>query len=238
MKIWSTKNQNMVFQVLSGFANSYLVGKGSSYVLVDTGRRSQWPNLLGSLEVLGIAENSLSGLILTHTHYDHVENAARIKSRYHVPLYVHSSEAQFLARGDSPIPQGSLVITKWIVDRLDSIPLRFPVEPVSADIVVEEEMDLSFLGLDARILHTPGHSSGSLSLVIDSEIAIVGDTMWGLFKESLFPPFADNPRNLVHSWQKLLDTGCSLFLPGHGQERSLSLVKAQLKKFKQIYHLE
>ncbi|UTB31789.1 MAG: hypothetical protein NKF70_09735 [Methanobacterium sp. ERen5] len=50
-----------------------------------------------------------------------------------------------------------------------------------------------------------------MSIIIDNKIAIVGDAMFGIFGNSIYPPFADNPKIMIESWGKLLDTGCSSF---------------------------
>lgn len=81
---------------------------------------------------------------------------------------------------------------------------RFNFEPCSYDIVVDSIYDLKNLGLNAYILHTPGHSFGSMSLIVDDEIALVGDTMFGILKKNVFPPYADDSKELINSWEKCL----------------------------------
>ncbi|MBN2339447.1 MAG: Zn-dependent hydrolase, partial [Acidobacteria bacterium] len=87
--------------------------------------------------------------------------------------------------------------------------------------------DLKDFGLNAYILHTPGHTSGSVSIIVEGEIALVGDAMFGILPGSVFPPFADDPGQLMASWGKLLDTGCSLFLPAHGSAIGRSLLQKE-----------
>jgi len=53
---------------------------------------------------------------------------------------------------------------------------------------------------------------------VDDEIALVGDTLFGVLPRSVWPPFADDPARMVQSWGQLLETPCRLFLPGHGRE--------------------
>jgi glyoxylase-like metal-dependent hydrolase (beta-lactamase superfamily II) len=84
------------------------------------------------------------------------------------------------------------------------------------------------MGFNAYILHTPGHSSGSVSIIVDDEIALVGDTMFGIFPWSVFPPFADDVKQMTESWGKLLETNCRLFLPGHGTANKRSLVQKNI----------
>jgi glyoxylase-like metal-dependent hydrolase (beta-lactamase superfamily II) len=62
-------------------------------------------------------------------------------------------------------------------------------------------------------------------LVVDDEIAIVGDCMFGVFKSSIFPPVAEDPDEMIRSWGKLLETNCSIFLPSHGSANDRSLVQ-------------
>lgn len=59
--------------------------------------------------------------------------------------------------------------------------------------------------------------------------------VFGVFPGSIFPPFADNEGLMVESWKKLLDTGCKIFLPAHGSERSRELVQKQYDKLGPLY---
>ena len=96
----------------------------------------------------------------------------------------------------------------------DHIKHLFHVPGVKPDITFGERYDLSPLGLDAYVLHTPGHSSGSSCVIVENEIAIVGDTMGGFLPGTLFPPWGDDPEALLRSWKLLLDTGCHTFPSG------------------------
>jgi glyoxylase-like metal-dependent hydrolase (beta-lactamase superfamily II) len=67
-----------------------------------------------------------------------------------------------------------------------------------------------------ELMHTPGHTKGCLSVIVDNELAIVGDAMFGVFPGSIFPPYGNDVRQMVESWEKLLETSCRLFIPAHG----------------------
>jgi glyoxylase-like metal-dependent hydrolase (beta-lactamase superfamily II) len=95
---------------------------------------------------------------------------------------------------------------------------------------VDNLLDLNDLGINACIMHTPGHTSGSISVIVDDEIAIVGDTMFGVFGGSVFPPFAENVLQMIQSWGKLLQTNCKVFIPSHGTANSRSLVEKDYVK--------
>jgi hydroxyacylglutathione hydrolase len=108
---------------------------------------------------------------------------------------------------------------------------------VQPDILVKDSFGLNTFGFNAFVRHTPGHSSGSISVIIDNQIAIVGDAMFGVFKNSVFPPFADDIKQMVLSWGELLETGCTSFLPGHGTEKDRSILHRQFEKYKARYKI-
>jgi glyoxylase-like metal-dependent hydrolase (beta-lactamase superfamily II) len=134
----------------------------------------------------------------------------------------------------SPLPAGTNLFTRTLMRRFGrKAGRKVKCEPCPADLIVDERFDLRPLGIGATILHTPGHSPGSISLIVDDEIAIVGDTMVGTFPGKIFPPFADDVKGVVQSWGKLLETGCRLFLPAHGSGNSRELVEKLWRKREQ-----
>lgn len=230
MKKWITKKNSIIYQILKGRSNSFLISSGNQFIIVDTGPQKSWEKLKRNIDNL-VGENQISCLILTHTHYDHSENAAELKKSYNTPIIVHQNEAEYLNRGDSPLPKGSTNIMKFLMNLLGKkFNSKVKIPPASYDIMVDEKYDLSSYGFNGYILHTPGHSPGSMSIIIDDEIAIVGDSMFGVFYWSVYPPFADDIELMANSWKKILNTGCSRFLPGHGSENSRELLQKQYEK--------
>jgi hydroxyacylglutathione hydrolase len=239
MKSWITKTGQKIYQVLGGRCNCFLISYRNRHLLIDTGRENRWKELSKGLDKLGVNDKSLIALILTHSHFDHAENAANIKEKYKTAIIIHKSEADYLQRGDNPVIRGTTFVTRLITDLLaKKLVLRYiRYKPADYDILVDETYDLNDFGFNGYIIHTPGHSLGSMSVIIENEIAIVGDAMFGVFKGSVFPPFADNPKLMVKSWERSLDTGCSTFLPAHGTGRSKELLQRQYDKYKRAYDL-
>ena len=231
MKIWNTKNCK-IYQLLEGRSNSFLINSQNNYILIDTGRANSWKKLSSQLdEILG--KNKLCCLILTHTHFDHVENATKIKEKYRSKIIVHQSESEYIKQGNSPLPKGSNLTTGFMVNVIGKkLESRYQYEKVDPDVLVDEKYDLIDFGFNAYIIHTPGHSKGSMSIIIDEEVAVVGDAMFGVFGNSIYPPFADDPETMVKSWNNLINTNCDLFLPGHGKEIRRKLLESQYEKYK------
>jgi len=224
MKTWKTSGGTIIIRILSGRSNVFLVTNGTKNILVDTGCGFEWRLLKLRLNKLTVYH--LDCLILTHSHFDHAGNAARIRKVFKTPVIIHSMEGHYLSSGTNPVPGGTFAYSKAIVKMLSWITSSIGrYRSCRHDILAESAYALSDFGINAYIMHTPGHSAGSVSVIIDDEIAIVGDAMFGVFPGSAFPPFAEDSRQLINSWGKLLDTGCSLFLPSHGSANRRELVQ-------------
>ena len=230
MESWKTKTGVRIYRIRNGRCNCYLISNGNRFLLVDSGTKRDWNRLNKRLDKLGATHASL---VLTHCHFDHAENAAKLKQTHGTPVWVHRSEGTCLKNGENPVIQGSTPVTKLLIQvlRWTRQLVRLNYAPVNHDCLVDERLDLDPFGFPGYILHTPGHTPGSLSVIIENEIALVGDTLFGIFRGSVFPPFADNPKLMVQSWKKLLDTGCTTFLPAHGSERDKAVLKRQYDKY-------
>jgi hydroxyacylglutathione hydrolase len=229
MKIWHTKSGYSVSCVLSGRSNVFLLTGSGKNILIDGSPGNKWTRLESSLKKLNI--NKLDYMILTHTHYDHAENAARIQNRFGAAVIVNQREGRYLQKGENIIPHGTIFLTRLLVEKFGRIFLtRMNYEPCQPDILVDQYFDMREMGINAYIIHTPGHSPGSQSIIVDDEIALTGDAMFGIFPRSVFPPFADREDELIKSWGKLIETGCNIFLPSHGTSSSRSLLEKEFNK--------
>lgn len=224
-----TSSGARIRRILGGRSNVFVVKAGSTNLLIDTGPAFIGKKLVAHLRKLNI--QTIDYLILTHTHFDHAANAHRIKEHLNPVVLVHRSESGFLSTGDSPLPEGTNCISRLIIRLSGKCVSRFvSYPPCRADILIDEEYRIPLPGYDLRLLHTPGHTMGSISLIVDHEAAIVGDTLFGVFPGRCFPPFADNPGDFVKSWKSLIATGCTVFLPSHGGSRMAETLSGCLAK--------
>lgn len=221
---------------MPGRSNVFLVSNPNMVLIVDTGVSFFGSILMRRLRKQ-LADRKLDLLVLTHSHFDHVANAARVKQEFGCPVAIHRSEAAFLRNGYSPVPRGSVKATKFL-NRLDREKIRNLVRTrsVEPDLLIGETLDLSGRGIPVQIHHTPGHSAGSVTVIADNEIAMVGDNMVRMVTGKIFPPFCDDIPALLESWRRMLETGCSLFLPSHGREITRELLQnaypAQMAKLR------
>jgi hydroxyacylglutathione hydrolase len=227
MKTWITINGCKIQRILSGQSNVYLISQNNRKVLVDTGIRADWHRLQKKLVLTGKPDM----VILTHTHFDHTGNAGDINRSYSPVFLVQEQEREYLREGYSPIPHGTSFWTRFIYNLGENkFPLWFRVEGVPDAITFGERYDLKDAGINGYCLHTPGHSIGSVSVVLDNEFAITGDTLTGIIPGSAFPLWGDDSAELIRSWKKLLATGCLNFLPAHGFAVKRERMEKEFKK--------
>lgn len=224
MKVWITENGYQIQRILGGRSNVFFISNGSTGILVDCSPRFMWKKLKNRLNSSGVSQ--IDFLILTHAHFDHADNARRVKEQYGARVIIHNSEADRLRGCKMVIPNGSGLLARKIAGLFGPfLSAYLACESCDPDILIADRFELHDFGFNAYILHTPGHSPGSLSVVVDNEVALVGDTMIGVLPWSVYPPFLEDPDQLIQSWGKLLLTGCSWFIPSHGSANSRLLVE-------------
>ena len=199
-------------------------GEGGN-VLVDAGNRGWEHRLFNRLEKNGISPEDISLVVVTHVHYDHVGALSAVKDRCGCPVAVHRSERSILEKGLSVLPAGTNRFADAVLHLGDRLVERgvFGFKPVKADVIVEGEMELRPFGVDGVIVPTPGHTAGSISVLLPDHNAFVGDTVmtfpWTP-GHPVYPPFADDPGKLLDTWEMLLNRNVRRFHQAHGGEVS------------------
>jgi len=187
--------------------NYWVIGGGGIRLLVDLG----WPGTMGALraqlERKGVPLGELRFGLATHYHLDHAGLAQELKQAG-VPLLVVDLQADaipLMKRHAKP------------VDRLVDITTHDNVTISCA----ESRAFLARIGLAGEIIHTPGHSDDSVSLLLDDGSVFTGD---------LTPPamIADDDDPALVSWRMLLERGARHLYPGHGAARPLREAAARL----------
>ena len=203
-----------------GITNCYII-EHESMILIDTGMPGEFNNFSKGLKDAGIHPEDIKAMIITHCHWDHIGCAKKIKDMTGAKVVVQEYEKNNLMKGEPSIPPP---VTRWgkilgaFVKRLSR---KFSIEPCEADIVIgEEDYSLEEFGINGKIVFTPGHSPGSISVVLDSGDAIVGDMAMNGLPLTIgpnLPIFAEDMSAVRNSWNKLIDMGVKKIYPAHGK---------------------
>ena len=194
-------------------------------MLIDAGAPGQHERILKQIKKLGLNPLDIELIVITHGHGDHFGSAQKIKELTGAKLAVHKEDADIVREGKKVFPSG---LNKW------GCFLAFMWKPMFSfinysgaepDILLEEEFQLAEFGIKGRIIHTPGHTTGSVSVLLAGGEAIVGDLAMNGFpmrRGAGMPIFGNSEREIKQSWKKLVDAGASMIYPGHGAPFSAS----------------
>lgn len=200
-----------------GFSNAYLI-TGRKTVMVDTGMPGEQTKILRAAEKAGIEPKDIALILHTHGHVDHAGSTAALKQVLGAPTAIHRAD-EGLMRAGKMNPLTPLRLESRLI-----LPLvNKPFAPVAPDLLVDEIFDLSAFGIEGRILPTPGHTAGSISILLPGGAAIVGDVLMGgylggnlLGTRPNYHYFADDVPAVHASIRALLDAGVQTCYVGHG----------------------
>src|SRR6056297_1621906 len=214
-----------------GKSNSYLIKGKEGYLLIDAGVEGQVDKLKTKMDKHEIKFKDIILIVITHVHYDHVGSLKEIKEKTKAPVLVHEAEADLLKKSVSHFPAGNNWIGKIISNIASSyLDDKNSFEPVKPDIVMKEYYNLEGFGFEGEIIHTPGHSAGSITVFIENRHCFTGDTMFSFMPFTVNPPFADDSEKLYKSWEKIATYDCWFFYPGHGYRFSMNKFMSSLKR--------
>ena len=202
--------------------NTYYLIRDQGAILVDAGWkgcRSDFDKILADHE---IQAEEIRLIVPTHGDFDHAGGAGELKELTGARLALHREDCPLVEKGIFHWPGG---VTKWgRISRGMMMPFmknKIKPPPVKVDLVLGDKgMSLQAFGIKGEIIHTPGHTYGSVSVILDSGEAFVGcmahNRLPFVLRPSL-PIYALNLELLKQSWKKLLDKGAHTIYPGHGK---------------------
>jgi len=194
-------------------ANMFLL-LDNSVTLVDTGLRGRSASILNEVRRLGYKPSDIAHIILTHHHADHIGSLAELKKATGARVMAHPADAPYI---DGSFPQPGPARPKWLGRMLSPFGRMWASIPTEVDKLINDGDELPILG-GIRILHTPGHTPGSICLFVQKEkLVIVGDLLTNRFRPSLPSRlFTVDMGQEVNSIKRLASLDFSIIAFGHG----------------------
>lgn len=194
--------------------NCYLVKTPTGYILIDTGLPKRRSDLVRELETAGCKLGDLRLIIITHGHLDHNGNTAYLSEKYDAKIAMHSGDSAMAESGDMfRGVKGFTVVIFRIVLPLIGLSRYDSFRP---DIALEDGQDLSEYGFDARVVHIPGHSKGSIGILTTGGDLFCGDLLDNMGKPAK-TKIVDDSAELDASVEKLRALEIETVYPGHGK---------------------
>ena len=198
-----------------GFLNLTLIlDEQNGNTLVDTGLPGQAEAIGAALTEVGIGVRDLKRIIFTHQDLDHVGSGAALVRQSGAKVFAHPADAAHI--------DGSLKPLKPTPEMLERRPQMREVlerlEPVRVDEHLEDGDRLDLAG-GTRIIFTPGHTPGHLSLYLERpKILVAGDalTAEGGHLNGPNPPLTLDVRAAVRSVRRLADLEIDIIVCYHG----------------------
>jgi hydroxyacylglutathione hydrolase len=211
--------------------NCYLLEIGNKYLLIDTGYQEDWGLFIERLKEVGVSLSEISHILLTHHHDDHCGLLNRVvENNPDIQIIMSYRAKDYLLAGKNHADCVGYVNERVnllfsLVRLLDKRWKTHPFPPYQSrgkDILVKGETNLKAIGigLNGRIIETPGHSLDSISVVFDDGDCFVGDAA------ANFPQFLGTKYCVIiiedleayyASWRKLISEGARQLFPAHGK---------------------
>ena len=218
-----------VFQLRAVGARVTLLVEHGEALLVDTGLPGSSSVVWRGLRRLGMFPEQLTRVALTHSHPDHCGGLGQLNAGRDIAVSVHFSEADIVeGKAAMPVVMPEACLQKMaqpIIGRLMGSPV-----PVAQRL---EEGDLIPFGAEVRVVHVPGHTEGSIALLLPEKgVVIVGDALQYKLARRLSPPVTlecEKAKQAIRSLERLasmeFDTICFSHFPPLRQEPRQALVR-------------
>lgn len=219
-------NDHTMHSVKLGWTRCFLLKCTGGYLLIDTDYPKQYRLFERKLAGLGIAISEIKYLLLTHHHDDHAGFAAELVRRTGCQVIVHRHAASALEQGESEDNIKAVnrrIQVVFFFYMLFHKEFKFPPLMLSErDILIEGDEDsfLKGIGIDGVILHTPGHTRDSISVLLSDGSAFVGDAAMNFLRWTGVghrPIYIEDIETVYESWRKLRERGAKVIYPSHGR---------------------
>jgi glyoxylase-like metal-dependent hydrolase (beta-lactamase superfamily II) len=206
--------------------NCYLSKTNRGYVLIDTNFPFQRSKLEEALEREGCQPENLKLIVITHGDIDHTGNAAYLREKYKAKIAMHKGDTEMCMkdgitrdRGEMPKDFPLPLMILWLLRgflrfAVGQMLWRKPFDRFEPDSLLEDDQSLAEHGFDAKILYTPGHSKGSISILTGSGDLICGD-MFNNVRGRILKSIDEG------GLERLKELEIETVYPGHGKPFSM-----------------
>jgi glyoxylase-like metal-dependent hydrolase (beta-lactamase superfamily II) len=204
-----------LYKLRNSFGSNIYVADGGGIILVDSGFPIDLPTIYLGLRALGAQPRDIGLAVATHYHGDHVGTMARLRRSFGVRVAMHEEDAPY-ASADKP--QDLVEVAAWRLLFYTALWPMFRYRHFEVDHALREG-DIVDLPGGFTVLHTPGHSAGSICLYSEERgILFSGDLVRNEGGVLEGPPeeFTPDTAAACRSLRRVAELDFDVLLPGHG----------------------
>ena len=202
----------MKIQLIKGKTdNCYIVSEGKDAILVDTASGQAYEKVLKEC-----SKYTMRLIVLTHVHFDHAENAAKLSEHFGIPVAFHVSDENLFESFDNQPMKSYGIVGKVVLGMSLKVLRNTVVKRPENVLYIKEGDDLYEYGINAKIIELPGHTKGSIGVDVEGTDLIVGDALDNWITPATGHLYSDK-NALKASAEKIRALGPRKIYYGHGK---------------------
>ncbi len=222
-------SSNTLIRVNYGIVNAYLLkSSDKNYAIIDCGMPGAETRTLKAMSDLGIGKERLRYILVTHGHDDHLGACAALRKETGAKTIIHKKDADVIRTGKTLGLNPTNMTGRLFGCFVGGNSKIKGFQPYEPEIVISGDTPLYDYGIEGRIIETPGHTHGSISVLLDDGSLIVGDLIMGGFfgkGKPGYPMFADDLNFVKANVKKIIDLSPKIIYTGHGGPFTVDEVK-------------
>lgn len=201
-----------IHRIVSGNVNCYIVADNDKAILIDTGRKKYREKILQKCK-----EFHVSLIVCTHGHMDHCQNAAYLANALHIPIAMNKNDMNLIPDNRKQSLLAKTFLGKIVLSVSLSSFEKDRLEVFEPTIYLKKGDNLNDYGVDAKVVELPGHTKGSIGVVIGDNL-FVGDALMNMFYPTVSMLYVDE-QEMLSSAKYISELGERTIYFGHGKPK-------------------
>ena len=198
------------------FVNAFLVKVNEGFILIDTGLSMHWEKLDNELISAGCLPDKLKLIILTHGDFDHTGNCVKLQEKYKCRIAMHKDDS-FMVENGLSLKRKTRTLQAMLFSLIRKLfRKKFAFDKFMPDIYLTDGQNLNEYGFNAKVVHIPGHTKGSIGILTGDGDLFAGDTFTNRRKPEV-ANYIENSLDLENSINRLKKMNIKMIYPGHGK---------------------